>query len=655
MNPPLNSKNRKEWFEYLKKHLDTAKPIHKRKVIDWAGKVIKEYAGDTDQNQDTGERYTQMAQVIMSVEETVQPHLYFKNPTMYAKSKQNKSPWEKRESFVSDLVNYEYRDVKDSGHGIELENELSLLDARLLPFGYSETCWEAQGEMVEDKQDESLMDKAKSFLTGEESQTIDRIPLITKERHVTERGDPLKLILDYRVDHITKQHLIIKIVDVSKYDLKKPKYEQDKVSKLQPSVSLAPDYEKKSYDEKKYLQGDDDFKGYRIYEIEDIDNRVIHTMAEGFDDFIEFGTEHFLPEGSKYSFLWFIEKPNSVYPEPPIKFYRQRASEFSYIYSQVAQQIDKFLPKIGFDVSKLDAIDKERFKTGGLGTFVGFNGSPDAAWSTISPQIQGDLFKYMAMTKELLNMEGGMNDYETSIPQERKAKEAEIIEQGTKARRFKPQKRVKGFVLSQSHKIYQVVLKNAPIEHFIKVLGEEDAVDWWNDPRTGKQTWSDPELAGDYWFDYNVEEVAPMDISQRNANNEKAMTTLLNPQLAMQLKAENKALKIAPAFSKYVKDNLGIRDESEVIADLNILSPEQEHDLWMQGQFPPVNPDENMDEHIQKHSAWVNSPGFHYLPPQIKNGAMAHLGMYQQYLAQKQQPPKNKQQAQPSQPQPVAV
>ena len=63
--------------------------------------------------------------------------------------------------------------------------------------------------------------------------------------------------------------------------------------------------------------------------------------------------------------MWFIEVPNEVYPVPPIKFYRKRAKEFSYIYSQVSEQIDKFLPKIGFDINRLDKPEQNKLKNCG--------------------------------------------------------------------------------------------------------------------------------------------------------------------------------------------------------------------------------------------------------------------------------------------------
>lgn len=612
----------KKLFQYWQKRLRYAKEVHKEKMVEWAEKILKEYSGDTKLNLETGERYRQLAQVIMSVEETVQPHLYFQNPTFFAKARYTKSEWEKREPFAADIVNYEYKDIKRSGHRIDLENELAILDARLLPFGVTKTTYEVEGGFV--------------ALPEIDPQTKElEMPVITKEKgQYTRRIDPLKVYLDYNAKHISKGRFVIEEIDVSRSDLKSPRYRQDVVEKLEPSALLIPNYNllnKKQQDE---LLRDPDVTAFRIYEIHDLENRVIHTIANGAEDFLEEGTPYPLAEGSQYSFLWFIECPNSPYPLPPIKFYRQRANEFSYIYSSVQEQIDKFLPKIFIDMDRLDETEKEKLKNGTLGALVGVHGGTANVAQEFSPRIQGDLLNYMAMIKELMNLESGTNDYEMAVPEERKATEAKLIQAGSRARRFKPQKRVKGFVLNQAHTIFECVMKNAPIEHFERVLGKENAFEWWNDPATGKLQWTDENLSADFWFDYDIESIAPQNEMERRQQDLEILSTLMNPGLYEKLKAEGGEIQLSPVIKRIAKDRWKIRDEPQIIKPLNLLRPEQEHDLWMQGQFPPINPKEDILAHFRGHQVWLKSPAFPTLPPEIQAGAIQHFKSYAPYIDQ---------------------
>lgn len=636
----LEDKDRKELYDIWKKRIRIARDLHKDKVVKTADKFITEYSGDAKNNQDTGEKYEQIAQVVMAIEERAQPHLFFQAPEFSARAKSQKSEWEKREPLVAAMINHEYTDFKDTGYGIELENELCVLDSRILGYAATKTGYEVEGDILkEPMEDEGLLDKAKNFLTGSEPQ-FKETPVITKEPgQITERISPLHLYLDPWATHITKQKFTVHWMDVSKTALQKPRYDQDKIANLEPSTVSVPDYDTKSRDEQDKLKEDPDFKAYRIYEIHDLENRVIHTIADGIDDFIEFGAPYPVAQGSQFSWLWFIEVIDKVYPMPPLKYYRKRANEFSYIYSQVSSQIDKFLPKIGINSNALDAADKQKFKSGGLGTFVDFNQPPASNWQVIQPTVQADLFKYLAMTKELLTLESGVSDVELAAPQtDRTATETNKIDAGVQSMRFKPKKRVKGFLLNQGRTIWQMIQRNSPFEYFVMVLGEQAANEWWNDPMTGKASWTDDNIRGDYTLDFDAESIAPQNKLQRMQLNNEVMDRVLNPQVEMLLQADKKRFKFGTFFERYLKENVGIRDMDSVLEDLSVLEPSEEHDLWMHGEFPQISPNEAKDpemllKHYQGHTAWIESPVFKSLPPVVQQGAMKHFQSYAPYQA----------------------
>lgn len=659
-----DSKSKSEQFDLWKKRIQLARNLHHEKVVAWARKVIKEYSGESRFNEETGEQYELIAQVIMGVEETIQPHLFFQNPTFFGKARQTDSPWEKREDPVAQIVNYEYKDIKDSGYGIELENELAILDARLLPFGVTKTSYDVEGEVLLEKREQNLAQKAKSMLTGESN--VIETPIITKDKgQITERKNPLFILLDPTSEHITKQKYVIERMFFSKSDLQKPRYTEGlrnvNLDDLEPTATLVPESNKaEDQDAVKKHRDDPDFKAFEGFEIEDLEHRVIHTVLQGVKDFIEYNSPHPLPEGSQYEFLWFIEVPNEVYPSAPLKYYRLRANEFSYIYSQVSTQIDKFLPKLGININALDKPEQTKFKKGNLGTFVAFNKQPKGEWEQIQLSVQADLFKYLAMIKELLNLESGVTDYEIAVPEKRSPTEAALITAGTRGRRTKPQKRVKGFLRHQARNIWHIKAKNAPFEHFVKVLGIHVATEWWNDPETGKLSWTDENLAGDYWFDYDIESTVPQDEATRNQLDIEAFNTIKDPIVQQMLLLEDppKRLRLSPILEKIIKNRWKVRNVENIIEDLSVLKPEQEHDLWMQGQFPPIQEQELKDqqfllEHYQKHQAWINSPGFDSLLPQIREGAIAHVEQYMplvEPLLNKGQGSQPKPLGQPSQP-----
>lgn len=642
----LKGKTRSEWFEIWKKRLKVAKDVHKEKVLDWADKVLKEYSGESKKDEDTNERYSNIAQIILAVEETVMPQLMYQTPTVSSIAKN--PAWEKREGLVSAVINQEYTDIKPSGHTIDLENELVILDARLLRYGCTKSTWEVEGGILEEEPDQSMMDKFKDAVTGRPPESI-KTPVIENEiGHVTEHVSPLEVILDWTAPHITKQKFHIHMMDVPKEKLLKARYEQDKVKDLKPSSCIVPDGNNKSRSELQKMMDDPDFKSFRIYEIEDVENRVIHTLVDGFDDFIEFGSPHPLPEGSQFSFLWFIEVPKQCYPEAPLKYYRKRAHEFSYIFTQVSDAIDKFMPKIGIDINRLSKPAQDRLKNGNLGAIVEFEGTPAGGWDVIQPQVNQDLFKYMAMTKELLNLEAGTSDVELLNPgQNQTATEINRVSSSSRSRKFKPQKRVKGFIINQAHTIWQILSQNSTEERFVKILGENDALEWWQDPETGKASWTKEDIAGDYAFDFDVESLSPLDKRSRDKQNFDNMQTVLNPQLEQNLLKEGKQLLTSGVFERFAKDSMGIKDRSKIMKDLQFMESGQEHTLWMQGQFPPINEREMKDPNFlmksfQEHQAFVNSPGFSTLPPQIQGGALSHLEMYIP-LIQKIQAGQNKQ------------
>jgi hypothetical protein len=628
----ISTKSRKEQFETWKKRLKVAKQLHKEKVIEWANTVLKEYSGDAKKDADTNERFTQIAQIIIAVEETVAPQLMYQNPTVSAVSKN--PAWERREGLVSAVINQEYNDIKPTGHSIELENELVILEARLLGYGATKSSWEVEGDILEEEPDQDMIEKLRDKVTGRPPEMIET-PVIEKEiGHVTEHVSALEILLDYSASHITKQKFTIHMMDVPKEKLLKARYERDKVNELKPSSCLFPEQGNKSRSELERLMEDPDFKAFRIYEIEDLENRVIHTMVDGYDDFIEFDAPHSLPEGTHITFLWFIEVPKQVYPEPPLKYYRKRAHEFSYIFSKVSESIDKFMPKIGIDVNRLSKASQDRLKTGNLGAIVQFDGTPAGGWDVIQPQVNPDLFKYMAMTKELLNLESGTSDVELLSPdQNQTATEVNKVSNSSRNRRFKPQKRVKGFIINQAHTIWQILSQNSTEERFAKVLGENDALEWWEDPETGRNTWTKEDIAGDYAFQIDVESLSPLDKRARDKQNFDNMQTVLNPQLEQNLLKEGKQLLTSGIFEKFAKDTMGIKDRSKIIKDLQFIEPGDEQSLWMQGQFPPISEREIKDpqflmKHFNAHMQFMNSPAFSSLPPQIQHGVMNHIESY---------------------------
>lgn len=630
----LKNKSRQELFKIWKKRLNIAKEVHKEHVINWADRVFMDFAGEQSSNLDTGERYSQVAEIVQAIEQTIQPHLFFRNPTFYATAK--RPEWDKRVALVSAVVNQEYTDIKKTGHRMELENELVVLDARLLPFGATETTWRVKGDLVKEEQNETLIDKVSGFITGKQFLPVYR-PVIEEEiGHITERINPLKLLLDYSAPHITKQKFTIKIVHGAKSELQNARYEQDKIENLKEDTVLVPEGTLR-LDKDKY-ENDPDFKGFTWYEIHDLENRIIHTICDGIGDFIEFNREYPIPEGSVFSYLWFITIPNKVYPVPPIKFYRRTAKEFSYVHSQVAEQIDKFIPKVGIDINRLSKPDQDRWKAGNVGALIGFSGSPQGAWDILQPRVQDDLFRYLAMKKDLLNLEAGVNDYEVAIPEERKATEAQIIAQGTRSRRFQPQRRVKSFLINQAHTIWQMLSQNASEENFVRILGPDDTFDWWRDPETGKQSWTKEQIAGDYSFDFDVEQIAPLSEGERKKQNADNLKIISLPEIRQALLAKGYEFDIVPFIDKFATENMGIKDKSKYLKKLEGLEPGDEHTLWMQGEYPPIGEREMKDpkflvKHFQAHEMFINSPGFQTLHPELQSGAIGHRDSYLPLIA----------------------
>jgi len=632
----LSRKPIPEQFDIWKRRIQLAKERHRTKVVNEFEKTLKLYRGTDARNPNTNEEYTQVAQILHSVEETILPHLIFKNPVFVAKVQDFKAGWEKREGHVAQMVNYEYRDINAGGHGIELENELATIDARLAGYGVTETSWEVEGDIIP-AESPNLLDQTASLLTGSRPD-VQQIPVITKELgQRTVRVNPLKFFLDFRAEHITKCKFFIRVMDVDRDFLRKPRYNQEIVDKAEPTVSLVPrfanDRQVSSEDKDKLLEKPD-FKGFRIYEIEDLEDRVIHTVMDGANEFIEFGSPHPLAEGSKYSLLWFLEEPNEAYPMSPTRFYMQRANEFSWIYSSISKQIDKFLPKLLVDVNAIDGPEKEKLKNGNLGTIVCTNRSPAASAMELNPKVSPDLFTYLALTKELLNMESGVSDYETASPERRKATEAAIIQKGVRTRRQKSQKRVKDFLTNQAHKIWEIVARSAPIDHFARILGMEAALEWWQDPETGKAVWTDENLRADYWFTYDMDSILPVDTVLQKQQNIESLSTVLNPNLNLMLQQEGIKLKVSPVFAKFAQENLGIKDLTTIMESLQILSPEKEFEIMaMTGEPVPIPPDEannpqKLLEHYQAHTQQLQSPLIEFMHPRVKGALMAH---YQQY------------------------
>lgn len=637
MDVETNKDLAKKW----QSRIDRARRVHKKEVVDWSEKVIQEYAGDFKTDSDTGERYDQIAQVIHAIEETIQPGLIFNNPKLTVRA--NLPEWQGREQLVEAVVNNEYRSILPGGRRLETENELCLVDARLLPYGVTKTVYLVEGEILEEKKEESLLDKAKGLFLGSEPE-VTETPVITDEKgHITERVDPLKVIIDPDAKHITKIKFVLHELDLEKKDLSLPKYDRKLVEKMKPDVCLdmSAKLDQKTLDN--YLKENQDVAGYRVYEIHDLENRQIGTYSEQLKDFIEPFHDYPLKEGSQFNFLYFSEAPNRAYPLPPIKFYRRRAIEFSYIYTQLSRQIDKFMPKLGVDSTKLGPSDKERLKAGNLGAIFETIGPPANAVQEFKFTIQQDLFVYLESIQKLLNLESGSNDYETGSPDDRTATEATYIKQGTAGRRLKPKLKVKQFLTGQANTILLTLMEFQSKERFVKVLGENETEQWWEDPKTGKNTWSKDTISGDYALDLEIESITPVNEALKKKQNTEALQNVMNPALRQGLVMEGVKLKIAPIFEKYASENLGIKDKTKIYENMNIRTPEQEHDIWMNAQVPPVQPDEDHVKHLESHMAWRNSMLVQGLPSEILGGIDKHIMQTQMAVQQKQaksNPPK---------------
>lgn len=637
------------------KRIDQARTVHKREMIQWADKVIQEFAGDFKTDKDTGERYDTIAQVVHAIESAIKPNLVFSGPKLFVKA--NKPEWESKEELVEAIVNHEYRAILPNDRRLELENELCLTDARLLPYGVTKTLYLVEGQLIDEEKDpETFGDKVKGFFTGEKPKAA-QIPVITDEKgHVTERCDPLKVMIDPNCKHISKRKYDIEELDLSDDELAIPKYDQAKVAKLEPNVCLDAENKLDGKTLDNYFKEYPDLAGYRIYEIHDYEKRQIYTYSEQLKDFIDADIDdknrkYPLEKGSQFSFLYFDEAPNRAYPLPPVKFYRRRAIEFSYIYSQLQKQVDKFQPRIGVDETKLSQESKEQLKTGGLASIFTTIGPPANAVQEFNLSIQKDVLVYLEALQKLMNLESGVSDYQTSNPDDKRtATEATYITQNDNARKQTPKKRVRDFVVGQASTILQTLMQHSTKENFIKILGEKEAMEWWTNPETGKNTWTKDDIVGDYSFELDMDSITPINEAVRRKQNVEAMTTVLNPALRQSLEAEGIKLILKNIFKKFVGDNLGMKDETKILEDLNIRNPEQEHDFFMQGIVHPIQQDENHEEHLQKHIAWRESSGAQFLPPELLNSVDKHIFMTQQLLAQKEQQKQSQQAPAPTAP-----
>ena len=505
------------------------------------------------------------------------PSLYFQNPQVMSRPKRKVD--EDSAPYSKGIMNYYYKEI-----GVDNENETAVWDGYVLNRGITKVGFTTKfGMDIEDdekKEKRNLVDKALEKLGLKKPEEKEVIHPEINQKIVAEYPyvkwvSPFKFLIDPRVRNINEAMWVAEEVDTTVAELKRNKHYKN-TSKLN---GTPPDFPTEMGINVPMTEIDE-FKTIPLYKIQ-YRNRSkyydLHLVKDG-DVFEELYHEKriYKIDGFQYDILEFNRHGHLQYKRSDLTKIMNLQDRLTSTFDMIFDQLERFIPKIGYDTTAVTANGIKALKDGNIGALVECNKNPKEAIAEINlTQLKADLKAVVDQMINVISIMTGVTQAKIlGIASGETATGESIAQGGENIRLSDMSKSVQQFVNSQATKLWQIITQFVDLEELELITGESGI-----NPKTGQPTYtwlnnidsimSEKLIQGQYSFDIEVGSTQKIDSALITKRIENLISILGRTDVIALMQQQGKKVDLAEILRLWLQNNPEIvRDVSRIIQDV---------------------------------------------------------------------------------------
>lgn len=499
--------------------------------------------------------------MVYTTAKNIVPTLYFRNPKILAFPKRKVD--EASAPVASSLLNY-YFDELD----LKRTNQQIILDSYLLGMGVCKIGYATQfGMDIPDEGEKKRREKSKldSLLEQvgvkkpkkeeEKKQNVELEETITAENPYVTWISPFDFFMDPRATSIYNAQWVGQKMVKSLDEVKKNKNfkNTDKLEGSDPEKRLVEDVPETQLDR---------FKTVDLFEVhyKTSDGMRILIIAKDGDNWRHLYHEKSIYEmdGFQFELLMFNKHGHRLYPVSDVDVIKPMQDRLTNTLDAILDQVDRFVPKIGINETKLTQQGEIALRNGGIGSIVKFNDNPSEAVKEIGfTQLKADLNVLTDKLMDIMALEVGLTRAQlTGLSTAQTATEAQIGQGGANVRLAARADDVSDFSNRQARKLWQVIRQFVDLDR-IELITGEGAVDengvsrfpWLQENlRPDSKQLAEAELR----FDIEIGSTQKPDTSVVRKEWENFINIMSNTDVVALLQQQGTKLNIAELIRRYL-------------------------------------------------------------------------------------------------------
>lgn len=517
----------------------------------------KGYSGLTYQNEDAEGFALTTLNLFHAITKNIVPSLLYKNPKILAFPKKINS--QDSAPLAQETLNYYYREIN-----AEDVNNRVIWDAYVLGYGVSKKGYATKFGMdiPDEKKKKTFKEKALEAIglrpkEKEEEQTNPEVNLnIISESPYVSYVSPFNFGKDPRATCLDDcMYVYEKFRKTVKQMKDNPKY-KNTATLRGDDMDLPTTYAKG------YVSDMDEFRMLWVYEIHYRSDDGIYLLViskdgnEYKEHYHEKSIYHL--KGWQYDELNFNKHGHKLYPISDMTKIRHLQDRFTMTIDAILEQVDRFVPKIAYDESKITAQGKLALRDGDLGSLVGVTGDPNHVFKEIAlTQVKGDL---KALADELVNLitiQTGLTRAQlTGVSQSETATEAQITQGGQTIRLSDMSNEVNKYLKLQATGLWDIITQFVELEQLELINGVSGI-----DQETGKPKYNwltvNDEMGeqlrtGHYDFDIEVGSTQKPDLISIRKQFENMFNILARTDVIALIQQQGKKVDLAELLRLYI-------------------------------------------------------------------------------------------------------
>jgi len=376
--------------------------------------------------------------------------------------------------------------------GVKETNQLVILDAFLLGMGVCKIGYATQfGMDIPDEEEQKKREKSKfdrimarlglkKEAEEEKKQNVELDERIVAERPYITWVSPFDFLIDPRATSIYNAQWVGQKIT-------KPLDEVKRNKALKNTAGLKGTEPEKHILEKVPSTQLDRFKTIDLYEIHYKTNEGLYLLIlakDGEWKYLYHGKSVYEMDGFPFEILTFNKHGHALYPVSDVDIIKPLQMRLTETIDAILDQIDKFVPKIGVDETKLTEAGRVALRDGNVGSIVSFKGNPNEFIKEIDlTQLKADLNVFTEKLIDMIALETGLTRAQlTGLTTAETATEAQIGQAGANVRLSARAEEVADFSNRQARKLWQVIRQFVDLDD-VELITGESSVDERGIPR----------------------------------------------------------------------------------------------------------------------------------------------------------------------------